>query len=165
MRQRRLSRKNVRLLPDYQDMNRILHSCPLGQQQSFASLLVKFKVFSNGTGRSWLGKGQEPGILEDSSRCWPQIFLFPWVKSEETAGRRWAASGRSSGSRQSCQPLPCWSNPRTCAPLHLICLSLQETIKCFWLISYACIIRWQQSPSGFLALVPATRPWARSWRE
>ena len=137
---------------------------PWGTQQPFASLLVKFKVFSNGTGRSWLGRGQEPGTSEDSSRCWPRIFLFPQVKSEESAGRRWDASGCSSGSRQSCQPLPCWSNPRTRVPLHLICLSLQETIKCFWLISYACIIRWQQSPSGFLALVPATRPWAKIGR-
>lgn len=51
------------------------------------------------------------------------------------------------------------------ARLLLICLRLQETVKCFWLISYARIIRWQQLPSGFLALVPTSRPWARGWQE
>ena len=149
-------------------MNRILHEhlvALLGTHKPFASLLVKFKVFNTVTGRSWLGKGQEPRTLEDPSPHWPQLFLFLQVKSEESDGRRQPASGRLSGSRQSCQPLPCWSNPRTRAPLHLICPSLQETVKCFWLISYARIIRWQQLPSGFLALVPTSRPWARSWWE
>lgn len=87
------------------------------------------------------------------------------MKSDWFGGRRQPASGCLSGSRQSCQPLPCWSNPRTRAPLRLSCLRPQEIVKCFWLISYARIIRWQQLPSGFLVLVPTSRPWARSWWE
>lgn len=118
-------------------------SCPSGDTRTlcFSPGEVQGLQYC-GHGRSWLGKGQEPCTLEDPSPRWPQLFLFPQVETEESDRRRQPASGRLSGSRQSCQPLPCWSNPRTRAPLHLICPSLQETVKCFWLISYACIIRW-----------------------
>lgn len=94
-----------------------------------------------------------------------QLSLFLQVKSRGSDGESQPGSGCLSGSRQPRQPLPCRSNPRTRAPLRLICLRPREIVKCFWLISYARIIRWQQLPSGFLALVPTSRPWARSWGE
>lgn len=80
-----------------------------------------------------------------------QVFFFPQVKSRGSDGGRQPTSGCLKGSRQSSQPFPCWSNPRTHASLQLICLRPQEIVRCFWLISYACIIRWQQLPSGLLA--------------